>query len=88
MAQRLLLRRAPRRPRRSARDKYPMMCALLRAGTHPQTVQERLGHSTIGMTLDTYSHAVPSMQATAAKAFEELMALGRRAVKGGDEPRP
>ena len=62
--------------------------ALLRAGTHPKIVQERLGHSTIGMTLDTYSHVVPSMQEAAAEAFEKLMARGRRAVKGRGEPPP
>lgn len=35
---------------------------LLKARTHPKIVQERLGHSTIGITLDTYSHLIPSMQ--------------------------
>ena len=39
---------------------------LLRANTHPKIVQERLGHSTISVTLDTYSHSVPSMQEKAA----------------------
>jgi len=35
-------------------------------------VQERLGHSTISMTLDTYSHVLPDMQDTAVKALEGL----------------
>ena len=30
-------------------------------------VQERLGHSSITMTLDLYSHAIPAMQADAAE---------------------
>lgn len=38
----------------------------LRAGVHPKVVQERLGHSSIAITLDTYSHAIPAMQADAA----------------------
>lgn len=35
---------------------------LLRLGVHPKVVQERLGHSTIAMTLDTYSHVLPDQQ--------------------------
>ena len=34
---------------------------LLIAGMHPKVVQERLGHSTIAMTMDIYSHVLPSM---------------------------
>jgi integrase len=45
---------------------------MLRAGTHPKVVQERLGHASIAMTLDLYSHAVPSM---AAEAADQLAAL-------------
>jgi integrase len=39
---------------------------LLADGVHPRVVQERLGHSKIGITLDTYSHVVPSLQVDAA----------------------
>lgn len=38
----------------------------LQAGVHPKVVQERLGHSSIGITLDLYSHVVPGMQEDAA----------------------
>ena len=38
----------------------------LAAGVHPKIVQERLGHSSIAITLDLYSHSVPGMQADAA----------------------
>lgn len=38
----------------------------LEAGVHPKVVQERLGHSSISVTLDTYSHAVPTLQVEAA----------------------
>lgn len=34
---------------------------LLVEGVHPKVVQERLGHSTVAMTLDVYSHVLPSM---------------------------
>jgi integrase len=35
---------------------------LLKAGVHPKIAQERLGHSSISITLDTYSHVLPGMQ--------------------------
>lgn len=35
---------------------------LLSMNVHPKVVQEVLGHSTVSMTLDTYSHVLPSMQ--------------------------
>jgi integrase len=44
---------------------------LLKAGVHPKVVQERLGHSSISVTLDTYSHVVPGMQEAAAMKFDE-----------------
>jgi integrase len=43
--------------------------ALLLAGVHPKVVQERLGHSTIGITLDVYSHVVPALGKDAADLF-------------------
>ena len=46
---------------------------LLSAGVHPKVVQERLGHSQISLTLDTYSHVIPSLQDEAADKFESLM---------------
>ena len=45
----------------------------LRAGIHPKVVSERLGHATIAITLDTYSHAIPAMQEEAAARIAELV---------------
>lgn len=42
-------------------------------GIHPKVVQERLGHSSIQMTIDTYSHVAPGIQEAAAKRFDELL---------------
>lgn len=39
---------------------------MLLAGVHPTVVQERLGHSSIATTLDTFSHALPAIQEYAA----------------------
>jgi integrase len=38
---------------------------LLASGVHPKVVQERLGHSTIAVTMDIYSHVTPEMQSEA-----------------------
>lgn len=46
---------------------------LLRANVHPKVVSERLGHATIGITLDTYSHVLPDMQQVAAKRLDSLL---------------
>lgn len=45
---------------------------LLRQGVNIKVISERLGHSTVTMTLDTYSHLMPDMQETAVKALEAL----------------
>jgi integrase len=44
---------------------------MLKQGTHPKIVQERLGHASIQITLDTYSHVVPGLQEAAAARFDE-----------------
>ncbi|MEO6025580.1 MAG: site-specific integrase [Candidatus Binatia bacterium] len=46
---------------------------LLRANVHPKVVSERLGHATIGITLDTYSHVLPDMQEAAAKKLDGVL---------------
>jgi len=52
---------------------------LLQAGVHPKVVQERLGHASIGITLDTYSHVMPGMQEEAAEKID----AGLRAALAG-----
>lgn len=46
---------------------------LLSAGVNPKIVSERLGHASIVLTLDIYSHVLPSMQQTAADKLENLL---------------
>lgn len=50
---------------------------LLQAGIHLKVVQERLGHSTITVTADVYSHVTAGLQRAAAEAFDQTL---RRAV--------
>jgi integrase len=46
---------------------------LLSAGVNPKIVSERLGHASIVLTLDTYSHVLPDMQQTAADKLEKIL---------------
>lgn len=45
---------------------------LLQQGVHPKKVQELLGHSSIVLTLDTYSHIIPTLHNETAKKMNEL----------------
>jgi integrase len=53
--------------------RHTMATVALRAGIHPTAVQERLGRSSIALTLDTYSHVTPTLQCAAAEALGELL---------------
>jgi hypothetical protein len=46
---------------------------LLKLGVHPKVVQERLGHSSIAITLDIYSHVISGMQEDAASRLGALI---------------
>jgi integrase len=45
----------------------------LAAGVHPKVVQERLGHSSIVLTLSVYSHTLPAMETAAAQQVASLI---------------
>ncbi|MDZ4042529.1 MAG: tyrosine-type recombinase/integrase [Eubacteriales bacterium] len=47
---------------------------LLKQGVHPKIVSERLGHSQISITMDTYSHLLPNVQRKAADLLDEALA--------------
>ncbi|HUZ86151.1 MAG TPA: tyrosine-type recombinase/integrase [Candidatus Baltobacterales bacterium] len=47
---------------------------MLSQGVHPKIAQEMLGHTTIAITLDLYSHATATMQLGAANAIQDLLA--------------
>ncbi len=46
---------------------------LLAHGIHPKVAQEMLGHSSITLTLHTYSHVLPDMQREAANQMEAVI---------------
>jgi integrase len=54
---------------------------LMAAGEHPKVVQERLGHASIQLTLDTYSHVVPGMQERASERLDALLATPASAAR-------
>lgn len=47
--------------------------ALIRAGVSPKVVSERLGHSDVSITLNTYTHVLPDMDAAAADKLDEIL---------------
>ncbi len=46
---------------------------MLKSGVHTKVVSERLGHSTISVTLDLYSHILPGLQEAAAAKLDEAL---------------
>ena len=56
---------------------------MMSQGVHPKVVSERLGHSSVAITLDTYSHVLPGIQAAAARRFDE--GLQKTAEKASSE---
>ena len=46
---------------------------LLSENVNPKIVSEMLGHATIAITLDTYSHVLPTIQESAAQAMEDAL---------------
>jgi integrase len=51
---------------------------LLQQGEHPKVVSERLGHSTITITMDLYSHVLPNMQKEAAQKLDDFLFGNRK----------
>ncbi|MFC1902942.1 tyrosine-type recombinase/integrase [Chloroflexota bacterium] len=58
---------------------------MLKAGEHPKIVSERLGHASIGITMDTYSHVLPGMQEAAAERFDKVMDEGLLMENSGSD---
>ena len=49
------------------------MAQILTKGVHPRVVMEILGHSTIALTMNTYSHVIPALQREAAEQMNSLL---------------
>lgn len=59
-------------PRNFHAFRHTHATVLLAYGIHPKIVQERLGHSDIQITMETYSHVLPTIQKEAVKVFEQV----------------
>lgn len=62
--------------------RHTMATVMLAAGVHPKVVQERLGHKSIQMTLDRYSHVSMTMQQDAAALLERILRDPSRPKRG------
>ena len=49
---------------------------MLTNGEHPKVVSEMLGHASITLTMDTYSHVTPDMQRESADRLDEVLSSG------------
>jgi len=52
--------------------RHSFATALLSANIHPAVVQSALGHSSITLTIDTYSHVIPGLEEAAARKIDEV----------------
>jgi integrase len=69
-----LLRKARLSPEIRFHDlRHSCASLLLAQGVSPRTIMETLGHSQIGLTLNTYAHVVPSLQRDAADVMDRLL---------------
>ena len=68
-----ILERAGITPRRVYDLRHTAATLLLVLGEHPKVVSERLGHSSVTITLDTYSHVLPDLQERAAARLDALL---------------
>jgi integrase len=61
-------------PRISFHDlRHTYATMALQAGVHPKVVSERIGHASVAITLDVYSHAVPALEESAAALVASLV---------------
>ena len=80
-----LLERAELPPMRIHDLRHTTATLLLAQGVHPRIVMDTLGHSQVSLTLDTYSHVLPGLQAEAAARLDDALAIGRQNGRQGAE---
>lgn len=68
-----ILEKAELRRIRLYDSRHTCATLLVAANEHPKVVSERLGHASVTLTLDTYSHVLPSMQQAASEKLEALL---------------
>jgi integrase len=69
-----IVKLAPNVPKVRFHDlRYTAATLLLAQGVDPRTIMETLGHSQISLTLNTYSHVLPALQADAAAKLDAIL---------------
>jgi len=53
--------------------RHAFATSLLSANVHPAVVQSALGHSSISITIDTYSHVMPGLEGAAARRIDDVL---------------
>lgn len=59
-------------------SRHTCASALLKAGVHPKIVSDRLGHSSISITLDVYTSVEEDQQRAASEALGEMFGTGKK----------
>lgn len=80
-----LLKRAGLPSIRSHDLRHTCATLLLAKGVHPELVQALLGHASIGITMDLYSHWAPAMGGQAAAAIEDVLRKDRSKAKNDSD---
>jgi integrase len=72
-----VLARAGLRNQRFHDLRHACASLLLAQGVHPRRVMEVLGHSQIGLTMNTYSHVMPTLLHDAAGKMDAILSRGK-----------
>ncbi len=66
--------------------RHTHVSVMLKQGVDPKTISERVGHSSVVITLDTYAHLLPGMQDAAARGFDEGLSHFKGESKSASPP--
>jgi integrase len=77
-----LARKAGVRPLSLHKVRHTHAALPLGANVHPKVLSERLGHASVGITLDTYSHVLPNLREEAARKIDALLASSGHGQEG------